>query len=144
MKEYLLVSACLMGMNCRYDGGNNYIPEIEELKEKYHLIPVCAEVYGGLPTPRVPSERQGGKVRNKEGVDVTEAFVKGAKEMVRLAGLYRCKTALLKENSPSCGYGAIYDGSFSGKLTAGNGVLAERLEKSGMKILGESRAKALL
>lgn len=144
MKENLLVSSCLLGMNCRYDGGNNYIPEVEKLKEKYHLIPVCAEVYGGLPTPRIPAERIGDKVRNRKGQDVTEAFVKGADEIVRIAEFYQCKKALLKENSPSCGFGTIYDGSFSGKRTKGNGVLAERLEKCGVNILGESRTEELL
>ena len=143
MKENILVSACLLGVNCRYDGKNNYIPQVEQLKEKYNLIPVCAEVYGGLTTPRVPSERVGDKVVNKKGEDVTRQFIKGAEEAAYLAEFYQCRYALLKENSPSCGYGKIYNGNFDKTLVDGKGVLAGKLEEKGIIILGESKIKNL-
>lgn len=143
MKENILVSACLLGVNCRYDGRNNYIPEMEQLKERYNLIPVCAEIYGGLTIPRLPSERKGNKVIDEEGQDVTSQFQKGAEEVLYLADFYQCKYALLKENSPTCGYGKIYDGSFRRILTEGNGILADKLEERGINIIGESRVKEL-
>lgn len=140
----VLISACLLGINCRYDGGENLIKEIEKLKERYNLIPVCPEIFGGLSTPREPAEIIDGKVINRRGEDVTENFVKGAKETLYLAKLFNCKYAILKERSPSCGYGKIYDGTFSGKLVDGNGITAELLAKNGIEIIGESQIDKLL
>ena len=141
MKKKALISACLLGVNCRYDGKNNKLPDekLEELKEKYELIPVCAEIYGGLTTPRVPSERRDGRVYSKVGVDVTEEFTKGAEAVLYMAKLFGAELAILKENSPSCGSGTIYDGSFSGKLTEGDGVTAELLKKHGITVIGEKK-----
>lgn len=140
----ILISACLLGVNCRYDGGGKLINQIDRLKEKYNLIPVCPEVYGGLETPREPAEIIDGKVINREGKDVTENFIKGANATLHLAKLYNCKYAILKERSPSCGYGEVYDGKFSGNLVKGNGITAELLSKNGIKIIGESEIGDLL
>ena len=144
MKEVLLMSACLMGVHCRYDGGCKVLPELPQLMEQYHVVPVCGEVLGGMTTPRIPSERVGDKVLNRAGEDVTAAFQRGAEEILRLAELYGAKKALLKERSPSCGSGRIYDGSFSGTLTDGWGVTAELLRCKGIAIFGESRVNELL
>lgn len=144
MKEKLLISACLMGENCKYSGGNNYCSTVEALKERYELIPVCPERDGGLPTPRTPSERSGDRVFSKSGADVTAAFTRGAHIALETAKKNGCKTALLKERSPSCGCGAIYDGSFTGTVTEGDGVTAELLKKQGIQILGESRIDELM
>lgn len=93
----LLVSACLLGVGCRYDGQSNQLPQLEQLLKQHTCIPVCAELFGGLPTPRVPAERQGNRVVTRDGDDVTEAFVRGTAEVLRLADLYHCRAALLKE-----------------------------------------------
>lgn len=140
MKEKAIISACLLGINCKYDGGNNALAAetLDRLKEKYELIPVCPECYGGLTTPRAPSERRDGGVFSKTGSDVTLQFEKGAAAALELARLFGAETAILKENSPSCGSGTVYDGSFSGVLTEGDGVTAELLKKHGIKIIGEN------
>ena len=136
----ILVSACLLGEPCRYDGQSKPCEAVRRLKEQHRLIPVCPEVLGGLSTPRAPSERQSdGTVRNAEGVDVSEAYEKGAREALRIARTHGCELAILKEKSPSCGSGKIYDGSFSGTLTDGDGVCAELLKANGIRVLGESR-----
>ena len=137
--ENLLVSACLLGFECKYSGGSNKLSDeyIAQLKEKYRLIPVCPETAGGLPVPRDPSERLGDKVISSKGKDVSAQFNKGAKIALYLARRYGCKKALLKRNSPSCGGEFIYDGSFSGALIPGEGVTAERLRAEGLEILGE-------
>lgn len=140
----LLVSACLLGMGCRYDGKNNQLPRLAELLKLHTCIPVCPEIFGGLPTPRPPAERQGNKVVNNQGEDVTEAFVRGTAEVLRLADLYGCKAALLKERSPSCGSGQIYDGTFSKTLTEGDGLAAQLLKKKGLTVYGESQIGELL
>ena len=140
----LLISQCLLGSTCRYDGNSNLLKELPLLLKKHTLIPVCAEILGGMPTPRIPSERIGNRVINRMGEDVTAQFIRGAQEVLKLARLYDCKTALLKERSPSCGFGAIYDGSFSGNLIPGNGVTADLLTKNGVRIIGESQISLLL
>ena len=134
----ILVSACLMGMSCRYDGQSNLIPQLKKLMKTPTCIPVCAEIFGGLPTPRTPAERRGSTVVTQDGQDVTDAFVRGAAEILRLADLYHCKVALLKERSPSCGSGTIYDGTFTGTLAAGDGVTAELLKANGIKVIDEN------
>jgi len=143
-KEPLLISACLMGAACRYDGKRQTFVLPDQLRSRYHLIPVCAEQLGGLSTPRVPAERQNDRVITADGRNVTEAFSAGAAEVLRLAAQYGCTKALLKERSPSCGSGEIYDGSFSGTKTSGSGVTAQLLEEHGIKIFGESRWEELL
>ena len=136
--EKLLISACLVGENCKYNGGNNALPPetLAALRSRFELVPVCPEQLGGLPTPRVPSERRGARVVNREGADVTEAFRRGAEQALRIAEQTGCRRALLKSNSPSCGSGSIYDGSFSGRLTAGDGVAAALLKHSGIEVFG--------
>ena len=140
----LLISACLLGIRCRYDGGRKPLERLNELMEKHVLIPVCPEVVGGLPTPRVPAERIGDKVIAKDGRDVTAAYEQGAQEALRLAQMTGCTHALLKERSPSCGCGVIYDGSFTGGLCKGDGMCAALLKQHGIEVLGESRVDELL
>ena len=142
--ENILVSACLLGIGCRYDGKHKANSEILKLGEKYNLIPFCPEIYGGLPTPRTPSERIGDKVMMKDGRDVTENYARGAMEALTVCRIYGIKTAILKERSPSCGKGEIYDGSFSGTLTERDGVTADLLISEGIRVLGESEINILL
>ncbi len=132
-----LCSACLLGVKCRYDGKSSLNKKVLDLAAKETLIPVCPEQLGGLPTPRSPSEQRNGKVVTKDGKDVTDNFKRGAEETLRLAKIYGCKEAILKQRSPSCGYGKIYDGTFSGKLIKGNGVTAELLRKNGILVKTE-------
>ena len=144
MKEKLLISACLLGENCKYSGGNNYTPAVESLKAHYELIPVCPERDGGLPTPRDSSERLGNAVVSKSGRDVTAQFERGAHLALDAAQKNGCKIALLKERSPSCGKGKIYDGTFTGTLTDGDGVAAEYLRARGITVYGESEIDTLM
>ena len=134
-KEKILVSSCLLGLNCRYDGGNNYSKEVEEFLKNYEIIPICPEIMGGLPTPRTPSERQADRVINKDGKDVTEQYKKGARECLFLAQKYDVKKALLKLRSPSCGSKEIYDGTFSHTIIEGDGVTAELFKKNGIEVI---------
>ena len=140
----ILVSACLMGVGCRYDGKSNQLPQLEQLMKQHTCIPVCPEIFGGLPTPRVPAERQGSKIMTQDGQDVTQQFVQGTAEVLRLADLYHCKAALLKERSPSCGSGQIYDGTFTKTLTEGDGLTAEMLKRKGIAVYGESQIGELV
>ena len=144
--EKLLISACLLGVNCRYDGGSNALPEavLSRLRLRYELLPVCPERDGGLPTPRIPSERRGKAVVNRAGEDVTAYFTRGAEIALGKAQTAGCGLALLKERSPSCGSGSIYDGSFTGALVPGEGLAAERLRAAGIAVYGESRVGELL
>ena len=139
-----LISACLLGRNCKYNGGNNYTPLVEELKARYELIPVCPEAFGGLKIPHEPSERVGDRVLSKSGEDVTAAFVRGAEKTAEIARRNGVRLAVLKERSPSCGCGAVYDGTFTGTVVPGDGVAAARLKEQGVAIYGESRIKELL
>lgn len=140
----ILVSACLLGVRCRYDGASKPNEAVLRLMEQHTLIPVCPEQLGGLATPRPPAERQGDAVRTRSGTDVTEQYRRGAEEALRLCRLYGCEAAVLKEKSPSCGAGAVYDGTFSGTLIEGDGVTAELLASCGIPVYGESRLKELL
>ncbi|SCY97284.1 DUF523 domain-containing protein [Alkaliphilus peptidifermentans] len=143
----LLISACLLGVNCKYSGGNNIQENISEKLNDYILIPICPEQLGGLTTPRPPAEIQLGdgfdvlegnsKVINIDGQDVTEAFIKGAEETLKIAEMYNIQTAILKARSPSCGLENIYDGSFSGKLKKGCGVTTALLKKKGIAVFTE-------
>ena len=137
--EKLLIRACLTGENCKYDGGNNALPPetLAALRARYELVPVCPERLGGLPTPRTPSERRFDRVVSRAGEDVTDAFRRGAEEALRIARENGCRRALLKTNSPSCGSGTIYDGSFSGTLTGGYGVAAELLIYEKIEVFGD-------
>lgn len=139
----ILVSACLLGVNCKYDGKNNLREEVKELANVHNLIPFCPEVYGGLPTPRIPSERQGDIVINAEGQDVTEYFNKGAQEALKLAKDFDCMYAIFKAKSPSCGCNKIYDGTFSKTLKDGDGVTAELLKKHGITVLTETELSSI-
>lgn len=140
----LLISACLLGVCCRYDGASKQYKQVQELMNRHTLIPVCPEQLGGLATPRAPAERQGEFVMTNTGVDVTEAYRRGAEETLRICRLFGCDAAVLKERSPSCGNGEIYDGTFSGTLTAGDGVTAELLRQHGIQVFGESELHAIL
>ena len=144
MREKLLISACLLGRNCKYNGGNNYTPLVEALKARYDLVPVCPECFGGLPIPHEPSERVGDKVLSKSGEDVTEPFRRGAEKTLAAAIQQGVTRAVPKERSPSCGCGSIYDGTFTGTVVPGNGVAAELLLSRGVVIYGESRIGELL
>jgi uncharacterized protein YbbK (DUF523 family) len=145
-KESLLISACLLGLDCKYDGGTNALSEkvIAGLKAKYYLVPVCPESYGGLPAPRLPSERVGDRVLAKDGTDVTVQYKKGAETALRLAKLFGCRTAILKERSPSCGHSVVYDGTFTHTLVPGDGVAAELLMRNGVTVLGEGDIAGLI
>lgn len=139
----LLISACLLGCGCRYDGASKTHPLAEALARRYELVPVCPEQMGGLPTPRPPAERRGDRVVTRTG-DVTEAYHRGAEEAWRICSLMECRAAVLKERSPSCGHGVIYDGTFSGCLTEGSGVTAQLLAEQGIPVYGESQIAELL
>ena len=141
--EKLLISACLLGVSCRYDGKSKPNENVIKLMEKYELVPVCAEIMGGLPTPRVPAEISGEKVITKDGRDVTQEYIKGAKEVLRLGKLFGAKKALLKEKSPSCGSGIIHNGKFDGGLVPGFGKTAALLIENGFEVFGESDIEKL-
>lgn len=133
----IIVSACLAGVPCRFDGLSKSYERIKELVKNEKTILVCPEQLGGLTTPRVPSEIKGEKVFSKTGTDVTAQFNRGAEITLALAKEYGCKSAILKSRSPSCGKGKVYDGSFSGRLIAGNGFTADLLLKNGIEVLTE-------
>ena len=140
----ILVSACLLGVRCRYDGASKPNEAVLRLMEEHTLIPICPEQLGGLATPRPPAERQGDAVSTRSGTDVTARYRRGAEEALRLCRLYGCEAAVLKERSPSCGAGAVYDGTFSGVLTTGDGVTAELLTAHAIPVYGESQLEKLL
>lgn len=133
----ILVSACLLGLPCRYDGQAKPCERVIALRAKHTLIPVCPEQLGGLATPRAPSEIRGKRVVTREGGDNTAAFLSGAAQACRLAALLSCEAAILKGNSPSCGVGRVYDGTFSGTLTKGDGVTAAALKSAGLTVMRE-------
>lgn len=140
----ILISACLLGTCCRYDGASKPHPLVAALAERHTLVPVCPEQLGGLATPRPPAERRGDRVVTKTGADVTEQYRRGAEEAWRLCKLLDCRAAVLKERSPSCGHGRVYDGTFTGTLTAGDGMTASLLAANGIPVYGESRIGELL
>lgn len=139
----ILVSACLLGVPCKYSGGDNGCPAVLALGQRHVLVPVCPEVYGGLPTPRPPAERQGDRVVTETGTDVTAQYQKGAQAAVLLAQLTGCEAAVLKKNSPSCGCGQIYDGTFTHTLTQGSGLTAEALQRAGIPVYSEDTCQNL-
>lgn len=135
----ILISACLLGLPTRYSGDGYPIPELEALISApgLHLVPVCPEQLGGLPTPRSPAERLGGRVITAEGEDVTEPYQQGAACALELARRLNCECALLKARSPTCGSSVIYDGTFSHARIPGDGVAAEQLKKAGIPVFDE-------
>ncbi len=144
--EYI-ISACLCGINCKYSGKNNFNEKAAQLFNKGLALPICPEVFGGLSTPRASAEIVNGdgmdvlkgiaKVISKDGIDCTEAFIKGAEKTVEIAKKLNIQKAILKANSPSCGYGQIYDGSFSGQKRKGNGVTAQLLLRNDIEVYNE-------
>ena len=146
MKERLLISACFLGSRCKYNGGHNALPEetLAALRERWELVPVCPETAGGLPIPREPSERRDARVVSRGGADVSAEYESGAQTALALARRFGCRAALLKERSPSCGAGEIYDGSFSHTTVPGDGAAAEKLRAEGLRLCGESSAEELL
>lgn len=140
----VIISACLLGMNCRYDGNGFQTDIYSKLKDKVNLIPVCSEQMGGLTTPRLPVEIKNSMAVNKSGEDCSEQFKKGAEEVLNIAKMYNCKIAILKSNSPSCGFNKIYDGTFSGKLIDGDGITSELLHRNGIKIFNEKNFEKIL
>ena len=138
----ILVSACLLGINCKYNGENNKNENvINYLKDKQYII-ACPEQLGGLSTPRNPSEiinlDKDKLVKSNKGLDVTDNFIKGANECLAIAKMYGCKEAILKEGSPSCGSNYIYDGTFSGKKILGQGITTSLLRKHGITVISEN------
>lgn len=133
----ILVSACLTGLDCKYNGKNNLNKKVEHLLDKYTVIPVCPEQLGGLCTPRPPAEIKGNKVINKNGEDVTAEFKRGAEKTLEIAKKYNCSLAIFKSNSPSCGCGTVYDGTFSGTLVLGDGICTKLLKENGIRVMTE-------
>ena len=132
-----IVSACLAGINCRYDGGSKPNQKVIELVKKGQAIPVCPEQLAGLTTPRTPAEEKDGKIITKDGKDLTKEFQKGAQEALKLAKSSNCTEAILKSKSPTCGCGKIYDGSFTGNLIDGDGVFTKLLKENNIKVTTE-------
>lgn len=132
-----IVSACLAGINCKYNGGNSANEKVIRLVREGMAIPVCPEQLAGFGVPREQAEIRTGRVFTKSGRDVTAEFQKGAEEMLRIAKMAGVKEAILKARSPSCGKGQIYGGSFSKKLVEGNGIAAELLMRNGIAVLTE-------
>ncbi len=132
-----LVSSCLLGVNCKYDGGNNYHQAVVDFLKDKDYVPVCPEQLGGLSTPREPSEIIGDQVVTQGGGRVTEAFERGGEETLKLARLSGCTRGILKENSPSCGVTTRYDGTFSHQKIPGQGITARILREAGLDLCSE-------
>lgn len=132
-----LISACLCGVNCKYNGKNNFNEEFLNLLKNGKVIPVCPEQLGGLSTPRVPAEIIGTGIFTKDGVDVSQEFNRGSLEVLRLAREIKIKKAILKEGSPSCGCNYIYDGTFSGNKIVGDGCTSALLKSNGIEVISD-------
>lgn len=141
----ILVSACLVGVNCKYNGENNFNQKVFDLVKSGKAIPICPEQLGGLATPRTPVEIEviNGKKHaiDKDGIDVTKEYIKGAKEVLELAKKLNIKKAILQPRSPSCGVNKIYNGNFDKTLVDGNGLTAELLKENGIEILSSDEIK---
>ena len=133
----IMVSTCLLGDNVKYDGTNNKNVELIKFLNDYEIIKVCPECLGGLSIPRVPAEIKGDKVINKEGIDVSNAYLMGARKTLEIAKENDIKIAILKKNSPSCGSGYIYDGTFTHTLTSGDGITAKLLKENNILVFNE-------
>ena len=131
----IAVSACLLGENCKYNGSNNYHKRLAEFVKGHQVIPLCPEVLGGLLVPREPAEIVGGVVRCRNGTSVDAAFRTGAAAALEKAKAAGAELVILQSRSPSCGVGMIYDGSFSGNLTAGDGIFAALLKQNGIPVI---------
>ena len=136
-KEKILVSACLLGINCKYNGENNKNDKVIKYLEDKEVIPICPEIYGGLSTPRNPAEQVGDKVITNKGIDVTDNYLKGAEETLKLAKRFNIKKAILKAKSPSCGVQNIYDGSFTKTLIKKDGITTKLLKNNGIEVITE-------
>ncbi|MGQ9558825.1 MAG: DUF523 domain-containing protein [Desulfurispora sp.] len=145
----LLISSCLLGLRAKYNGGDNTVPALVELCRRGLVVPACPEQLGGLPTPRPAAEIQGGqgcdvldgrtRVVNCRGEDVTEPFIQGAREVLKICRLFGVRAAILKERSPSCGGRFIHDGTFQGRVIPGRGVTAALLQSEGIRIFSEEQ-----
>ena len=131
----ILVSACLLGYNCKYNGKNNYNSKIVELLKEHEVVPVCPEMFGGLSCPRIPCEKVENKIMDKEGNDCTKQFIKGAEIALNIAKEKQVDFAILQRRSPSCGYSLIYDGTFNGNLIVGSGIFAQKLQSLDIPIM---------
>ena len=131
----IMVSACLLGQNCKYNGGNNYSVKVAEFIKGHEVIPVCPEVAGGLPVPRIPCEIVNGIVTGSDGVSRDREFRSGAEKCLEIAKEKGIDMAILQSRSPSCGVGKVYDGTFTGILTDGDGVFARLLKENGFKVI---------
>jgi uncharacterized protein YbbK (DUF523 family) len=145
VRPSLVVSACLLGLSTRFDGGHKSFEAVNALARRFVLVPVCPEQLGGLPTPRTPAEVQEGEsaergtlvVRDRDGVDVSDSFQRGADAVVTIAALVGARAAVLKARSPSCGVHRTYDGTFTGRTRPGRGVAASALERAGLHLYTE-------
>lgn len=142
--EKILISACLLGDKCKYDGKSDYNPLIKELLEYYELVPVCAELYGGLGVPRDPAEIKDGKVINKSGRDVTRQYEEGAEKVYNICLYLGIRTAILKDHSPSCGSTTIHDGSFTSKMIKGEGITTRFLKMKGVTVIPDIEIESFL
>ena len=140
----ILISACLLGVNCKYDGGSNRDEELLRLLRGHELHSVCPEVLGGLPSPRTPSEIRDGRVICEDGTSADEAFRAGARAGLALARMLRPDLVILKSRSPSCGSGTIYDGTFSHTRIPGDGVFAALMKQEGFRVMTDEEALAEL
>ena len=131
----IAVSACLLGENCKYNGGNNYSEKVRDYAKGNEVIPVCPEVLGGLSIPREPAEIVNGIVSLKDGTSVDKEFRQGAKEALKIVKEQNADIVILQSRSPSCGVNTVYDGSFSGRIISGQGVFADLLRRNGMKVI---------
>lgn len=143
MKTRIIVSACLLGSECRYDAKSNKNDEVISLGDTFELVPVCPECFGNLPTPRPPAEIKNGRVVNINGEDVTDNYILGAEQTLYVAQECNASCAVLKANSPSCGFGKIYDGSFTKTKIHGNGVTAQLLLDNEIQIFTENDIRRL-
>lgn len=143
-KPKLLISECLCGVSCRYDGKDNLIEQLPLLQNTFELVSVCPEALGGLSTPRDPAERKGKGVYTANGIDVTKEFIKGAQIALFIAIQQGCKQALMKAKSPSCGYKRIYNGTFSKTLRDGHGCTVEALLMNNIEVYTEENIDLLM
>lgn len=137
----ILVSACLLGRNCKYNGGNNHCPEVTSFLEGKEVVPVCPEVMAGLGVPRTPIEIVHGELKNRFGVSVDEPLRHAVEQVMELVHSQDIPVAILKARSPTCGVHQVYDGTFSGKLVDGAGVLTQALLEAGCRVLDEEDLK---
>ena len=129
------VSNCLLGCNCKYNGGNNYSEKLAAYLQGHEVIGVCPEVLGGLPTPRKPAEIVDGEVKRADGVSVDAQFRKGAQQALEILLAEKVELVILQSRSPSCGVHSVYDGTFSGRVIPGEGVFAKLLKDHGIRVL---------